>query len=96
MKNALFQVLVWHIERAFADDKHKVHVLDQLVLMMTDNFFDESAHSVANNSIPYFFADGNSYSKLFYIFFTKPVHDELMVRERLPMTIYATEVSAVS
>lgn len=96
MQHAFFQVLVRQIQRAFADDKNKVHMLDEPVLMVADDLFHEPAHPVADNGIAHLFADGNPYAKFLYLFFAEPIHDELMVRKRLPMAIYATEVRAVS
>lgn len=71
-------------------------MLDQLVLMMTNDFLHEPAHPVADNGIAHLFADGNSYAKFLYLFFAEPVHDKLVVRKRLSMSIYAAKVRAVS
>lgn len=95
MQHAFFQVLVWQIQRAFADDKNKVHMLDSRSSWWRTISFTV-AHPVADNGIAHLFADGNPYAKFLYLFFAEPIHDELMVRKRLPMAIYATEVRAVS
>lgn len=71
-------------------------MLDQLVLLVTDDLLDEPAHPVADNGVAHLFADGNSYAEFLYLFFAEPVDDKLMVRKRLSMTIYAAEVRPVS
>ena len=51
MKHAFLQLLVRLVERSLSNDKDQVDMLDNLVLMVPDNLFNQPSHPVADNRI---------------------------------------------
>jgi hypothetical protein len=95
MKHAFLQLLVRLVERSLSNDKDQVDMLDNLVLMVPDNLFNQPSHPVADNRIADLFAARNADAKLLYLFFARPIDNKLMIGEGLSVSIYPAEISAV-
>lgn len=56
MKHAFLQLLIRLIEGSLSNDKDQVDMLDNLMLMVPDNLFNQPSHPVADNRIADLFA----------------------------------------
>lgn len=96
MEHAFFEFFEAKPDGRFADNNDEIELLGDSVRLMADNLLHKSSHPIAHDRIADLLACRDAETERFRFMLPGPVHDELAIGERFPVSVDPAEIFALT